>query len=277
MPTVIAEIGCNHQGNMDLARDHIRAAAACGADYVKFQKRDNDFHREHNPDWDKPHPNGGHAFGATYYEHRQALEFSQDEHILLKSYAERHDIGYACSAWDATSALEIATLEPDYIKIPSAMNTNTALLDTCYQNFRKLHISLGMTTDEERDRLLLPAQHDPDGYFIYYHCTSGYPVPFDELYLKEIGGHIKGFSGHHLGIAVDIAAYTLGAEFIERHFTLDRTMKGTDHSASLEPGGLSKLVRDLKAAEKALRCKTDEISPIEVTQREKLKWRPSCV
>ena len=115
-----------------------------------------------------------------------------------------------------------------------------------------------------------------------YVCTSGYPVPFEDVCLLEInrvreayGSRVKeiGFSGHHLGIAVDIAAYTLGASTIERHYTLDRTWKGTDHAASLEPEGIRKLKRDLMATYKALHYKPEEVLPIEQVQREKLKYR----
>jgi len=116
---------------------------------------------------------------------------------------------------------------------------------------------------------------------VIYSCTSGYPVPFEDIGLYEISRLIDnyrdkvkqiGFSGHHLGIAADVAAMTLGAEWVERHFTLDRTWKGTDHSASLEPDGFRKLARDLKNVSKALDYKKDEILEIEAPQREKLKW-----
>lgn len=117
---------------------------------------------------------------------------------------------------------------------------------------------------------------------VIFNCTSGYPVPFEDVCLLEIkrmqqsyAERVKkiGFSGHHLGIAVDVAAYTLGAQVIERHYTLDRTWKGTDHAASLEPDGIRKLVRNLKAVQKALTYKEQEILPIEQVQRDKLKYR----
>jgi N-acetylneuraminate synthase len=119
---------------------------------------------------------------------------------------------------------------------------------------------------------------------ILYSCTSGYPVPFEDISLLEIsrlketfGGRVRavGFSGHHLGIAADVAAMTLGAEWIERHFTLDRTWKGTDHAASLEPDGLRRLCRDIKNVYKALQYKSEEVLPIEQVQRDKLKWKKS--
>tara|TARA_Y100001970_G_C13729894_1_gene600967 strand:- start:151 stop:633 length:483 start_codon:yes stop_codon:yes gene_type:complete len=148
----------------------------------------------------------------------------------------------------------------------------------------EVHISLGMTTPEEVKGIINFFDKDDilKNRVIIYACTSGYPVPFDELCLLEIkrlidtfGDKVKsvGFSGHHLGIAADIAAYTLGAYWIERHFTKDRTWKGTDHAASLEPSGFSKLIRDLDAVYKSMNYKNQDILEIEKPQRDKLKWK----
>ena len=278
---IVAEAGCNHQGNFEIAKQMIRVAAAAGADYIKFQKRDCDYWKTINPDWLAAHPNIQHAFGETYYEHRKALEFSIEQHIELKEYCNNQGIGYACSVWDIYSAYEIIKLNPDYIKVPSAVNNNYLLIIHLIKYYSgNIHISLGMTTTDERDIIYsLFVDNNCLNRFIAYHCTSGYPVPFEQLYLNEL---LKmkndydeyGYSGHHLGIAVDIAAQTLGATWLERHFTLDRTMKGTDHAASLEPTGLIKLVRDTKAIKKALQYKHIDISPIEEEQRKKLKWKP---
>lgn len=147
----------------------------------------------------------------------------------------------------------------------------------------EIHVSLGMTTRREEEELIKFLEDK--GRIkdtVIYACTSGYPVPMEDLSLLEIkrlketyGKLVKeiGFSGHHNGIAMDIAAYTLGASVIERHFTLNRTWKGTDHAASLEPDGLRKLARDLRNAHKALTYKKEEILDIEKAQREKLKYR----
>ena len=147
----------------------------------------------------------------------------------------------------------------------------------------EIHVSLGMTTHEEEEKLVnLFETYGRSKDLVLYVCTSGYPVPFENVCLLELervistyGKRIKevAFSGHHLGIAVDIAAYTLGASIIERHYTLDRTWKGTDHAASLEPEGIRKLKRDLLATYNALTYKTQEILPIEQIQRDKLKYR----
>ena len=147
----------------------------------------------------------------------------------------------------------------------------------------EVHISFGMTTKNEEEEIVsFFEKKDQGNRLVIYSCTSGYPVPFEDVCMLEISriknsfsGRVKaiGFSGHHLGIAIDIAAYTLGAEWIERHFTLDRTWKGTDHAASLEPAGLKKLTRDLEAAYKSLNFKKKDILDIEKVQREKLKFR----
>ena len=138
------------------------------------------------------------------------------------------------------------------------------------------------TQDEEEEIVVFFEETNQANRLVLYSCTSGYPVPFEDICMLEIvrikekfKDRVKaiGFSGHHLGIAVDISAYTLGATWVERHFTLDRTWKGTDHSASLEPTGLRKLARDLKATHKALSFKQSDILPIEQAQRDKLKYR----
>ncbi len=282
-PRIIAEIGCNHKGEMRIAKELISIAAQfCKVDYVKFQKRNN---RELlTPDqYNAPHPNPHHSYGRTYGEHREFLEFSLAQHQELKEYCDEVGIGYATSVWDLTSAQEVATLNPDFIKIPSGTNQHYELLGYLCDEFGgQIHASLGMTTRDETERLV--------GFFesrgrlkdlVLYACTSGYPVPFDELCLLEIRKLIEqygkrvaaiGFSGHHLGIAADVAAQTLGAEWIERHYTLDRTWKGTDHSASLEPDGMRKLVRNAQAVASALSYRDKELLDIELPQRAKLKW-----
>jgi N-acetylneuraminate synthase len=146
----------------------------------------------------------------------------------------------------------------------------------------ELQLSFGMTTHkEEEDIVELFEKKGRAKDLILYNCTSGYPVPFKDVCLLELSrmkeqyeNRVKaiGFSGHHLGIAVDVAAYTLGAKYIERHYTLDRTWKGTDHAASLEPDGVRKLVRNLNAVYETLTYKPQEILPIEQVQRDKLKY-----
>ena len=282
MSKVIAEIGCNHKGDIAIAKELIAVAArVCKADYAKFQKRHN---REllTPSQYDAPHPVPSNAYGATYGEHREALEFSVDQHRELIDYCSEMGIGYATSVWDMTSAREIAGLNPELIKIPSATNLHWPLQEWLCRNYDgEIHVSTGMTTAEEIDQIVRFYERFGRGKdLVLYSCTSGYPVAFDEICSLEIkrlketyGDRVKaiGFSGHHLGIAVDIAAIALGATWVERHFTLDRTWKGTDHAASLEPDGLRRLCRDIRHVEEALTYKQKDILDVEVVQRAKLK------
>ena len=282
-PNLIAEIGCNHKGDFSIAKELLKIASQCGANVAKFQKRNN---KEllTKEQYYSPHPNPMHSYGNTYGDHREFLEFDISQHKDLKLYAESLGIQYSTSVWDSTSCAEIITLNTEFIKVPSACNNNFEMLEMLRDNYSgNIHLSLGMTTVIEEDRIIsFFEEKDQARRLIIYACTSGYPVRFEDVCLLEINrlknkfsNRVKsiGFSGHHLGIAVDIAAYTLGAEWIERHFTLDRTWKGTDHSASLEPTGLRKLSRDLKATYGALSFKSSEILEIERTQRAKLKYR----
>lgn len=281
---VIAEAGCNHMGQMDIAHELINMAAVfCKADAIKFQKR---CPREllTKEQYNAPHPNPQNSYGETYGAHRECLEFDIDQHAQLKKWCEEMGITYSTSVWDMTSAKEITTLNPQFIKIPSACNNNFAMLEWLCDNYGgEVQLSFGMTTHDEEEKIVrLFERKRRNKDLILYNCTSGYPVPFEDVCLLEIqrmkemyGDRVKaiGFSGHHLGIAVDIAAYTLGAEYIERHYTLDRTWKGTDHAASLEPDGIRKLKRNLDAVCQSLQYKREEILPIEQVQREKLKYK----
>lgn len=282
---IIAEVGCNHKGDMAIAKELIEVAADYAkADVVKFQKRNN---REllTEQQYNAPHPNPANSYGDTYGAHREYLEFDVDQHRELKAYCEALGIEYSTSVWDTTSAREMASLSPSLLKVPSACNLHFEMLGVLANDFGgEIHLSLGMTTQAEEAQIVdffVHAGRARD--VVLYACTSGYPVAFDDLCLLEItrlrdrfGDTVKSiaFSGHHLGIAADMAAVALGASWIERHFTLDRTWKGTDHAASLEPDGLRRLSRDARAVSAALRHKSAEILPVEQVQRDKLKWRP---
>lgn len=281
-PKIIAEIGCNHKGEMSIAKEMIETAANyCKVDIVKFQKRCN---KEllTPEEYNAPHPNPYNSYGKTYGEHREFLEFTVEQHKQLKKWCEEYGVIYSTSVWDLTSAKEICSLNPKLIKIPSACNLNKPMLQYLCDNFAgEIHVSFGMTSKEEEEEIVSFFENNKRAKdVVLYNCTSGYPVPFEDVCLLELtrmkeqyGHRVKsiGFSGHHLGIAVDAAAVALGAEWIERHFTLDRTWKGTDHAASLEPDGLRKLTRDSKAVAKALTYKQKDILDIELVQRNKLK------
>lgn len=281
-PKIIAEIGCNHKGDMQIAKELIMTAATyCKADVVKFQKRCNT-ELLTPEEYNAPHPNPANSYGPTYGAHREFLEFSLDQHRQLKAWCEEYGIEYSTSVWDVTSAKEICTLKPKLIKVPSACNLNKFMLQYLCDNFEgEIHLSFGMTTKEEEEEIVCFFEKNGRAKdVVLYNCTSGYPVPFEDICLLELtrmreayGHRVKsiGFSGHHLGIAVDAAAVALGAEWVERHYTLDRTWKGTDHAASLEPDGVRKLCRDCRAVAKALTYKQNDILDIEMVQRNKLK------
>lgn len=283
-PYVIAEAGCNHMGQIEIAHEMINTAAIfCKVDAIKFQKR---CPKELlTPEqYNAPHPHPYNSYGPTYGAHREFLEFTVEQHAQLKKWCEEVGITYSTSVWDMTSAREIASLEPKFIKIPSACNTHYEMLNWLCDNYKgEIQISFGMTTHEEEEKIIqLFENKGRNKDLIIFNCTSGYPVPFKDVCLLEINrmrnlyeDRVKGigFSGHHNGIAVDVAAYTLGANIVERHYTLNRTWKGTDHAASLEPDGIRRLARNLEAAYDALHYKTSEILPIEQVQRDKLKYR----
>ncbi|MCH4889290.1 N-acetylneuraminate synthase [Acidaminobacter sp. JC074] len=283
-PKVIAEIGCNHKGDMELAHEFIKVAAYfCQVDAVKFQKRNNkELLTEEQ--YNTPHPVPHNSYGNTYGAHREFLEFDVEQHRQLKEWCEEYNIEYSTSVWDLTSAKEISSLEPKMIKIPSACNNHFEMLEWLCDNYKgDVHLSFGMTTHEEEEQIIqLFEKKKRNKDLVIYSCTSGYPVPFKDVSLLEItrlistyGHRVKevGFSGHHNGIAIDVAAYTLGASTIERHYTLNRTWKGTDHAASLEPNGVRLLKRNLMSTFEALTYKKEEILEIEKVQRDKLKYR----
>ena len=282
-PTVIAEIGCNHMGSMKLAKKLIKTAKYCGADYVKCQKRNNKYLL--GDKYNDPHPVKENSFGKSYGLHRDFLEFNISEHIKLINYCKKLRIKYAVSVWEKQSAEEFIKLQKylDYIKVPSACNTDFELLEILANKFKKkIHVSLGMTKKREIEKnfnFFKKKKRSKD--IIIYQCCSSYPARFEDLNLLNINRYLEkykkyfkeiGYSGHHLCIAADIAAYTLGANIIERHFTIDRTLKGTDHAASLEPDGLKKLCRDLNSIFLALKYNlNNKVLTNEVPIRKKLK------
>ena len=287
-PVIIAEIGCNHKGDMNIAHKMIKLLGTfkllneeAYIDVVKFQKRTN---KEllSPEEYNAPHPHPENSYGNTYGEHREFLEFTPEQHKTLKQWCEEEGVTYSTSTWDLTAAKEIVAIKPKLIKVPSASNLNFPMLEYLRDNYDgEIHLSFGMTTKEEEKKIInFFKEKNRAKDLVIYACTSGYPVPFDDICLNEItrlkeeyGEDVKGigFSGHHLGIAVDIAALALGATYFERHFTLDRTWKGTDHAASLEPMGMLKLARDLRNVSRALTSKAEEVLDIEKVQRKKLK------
>mgnify|MGYP003963439469 FL=1 len=281
-PNVVAEIGCNHMGKMDIAKELIDLAAQSGAGYVKFQKRDNKELLTEDQ-YNAPHPVPENSYGDTYGEHREFLEFDVMQNKELKEYCDSLGIVYSTSVWDVPSAKEMITFKPEFLKVPSACNNNFDMLKVLRDEYQgQVQLSVGMTTKNEIEEIVafFEETSQAKNRLLIYSCTSGYPVPAKDVALLEINWLYSnyssrvsaiGFSGHHLGINLDIAAYTLGARWIERHFTKDKTWKGTDHGASLEADELSNLVSALDEVHESLHYKDSEILSIEQVQRDKLK------
>jgi sialic acid synthase SpsE len=270
---IIAEAGVNHQGDPVLARRLIDIAVAAGADAVKFQKRNVDriLTRE---GLDAPYVND-HSFGRTYGEHRRRLELSEDVYWDLKRYADSKRILFLASAWDEESADFLEKLDVAAFKIASADLTNHPLIEHVARKGRPVILSTGMATLAEVDAAvdIIRRQHDAVAVL---QCTSTYPAAFCDLHLRVIPMYreryrcVVGYSGHELGIAIPPVAVALGARIVERHFTIDRTLRGRDHAASLEPEGLRKLVRDIRHVEEAMGEPRKVLAPGEFEVRQRL-------
>lgn len=249
---VIAEIGHNHQGELQKAKDLFQAAKECGADAVKLQKRDNRtlFTREM---YNKPYEHRN-SFGLTYGEHREYLEFGWDEYRELQDYARMLGITFFATAFDIPSVEFLAELDMPAIKIASGDLRNTPLLRHAAKIGKPLIVSTGGGTMEDIRRAY-DAIMPYNTQLCLLQCTATYPTPAEEMNLRAITTMrealpdvIVGLSDHYNGIAMTVAAYVLGARVIEKHFTLNHTWKGSDHAMSLEPIGMSKMVRDLHRA-----------------------------
>ena len=253
---LIAEIGHNHQGSVDKAVEMIAEAASAGAHAVKFQKRSNRtlYTREF---FDKPYENEN-SWGATYGEHREALEFDRSQYAELLACAGEHGVTFLSTAFDEPSAEFLADLEVPGFKIASADLNNTPLIRTVAAMGKPMIISTGGATTDDVRRGYSTAREVNDQVALLQ-CTASYPTDFDQMDLAVISSFreqypeaVVGLSSHDNGIAMAVAAYVLGGRIVEKHFTLSRAMKGTDHKFSLEPQGLRKLARDLKRVRVAL-------------------------
>jgi sialic acid synthase len=253
---VIAEVGSNHQGSLEKAKELIHAAKECGADAVKLQKRDNRtlFTRAF---FDQPYDNEQ-SFGLTYGEHREALELEHGAWVELRDYAREVGITFFGTAFDPESADFLAELGAPAFKIASADIVNTPLLRHVASFGQPIILPTGGASLEDVDRAvetILPL----NGRLCLLQCTSAYPAEVEELDLEVITTLrerypelVVGLSDHHNGIAMSVVAYMLGARVIEKHFTLNHAAKGTDHAFSLMPEGMRKLVRDLHRVPAAL-------------------------
>tara|TARA_R110000824_G_scaffold27426_10_gene93219 strand:- start:16566 stop:17396 length:831 start_codon:yes stop_codon:yes gene_type:complete len=251
---IIAEIGINHNGSLETAKKLIDIAALSGCDAVKFQKRNPDVCvPEHQKGVMRDTPWGE----MTYLDYKYKVEFEQDEYDEIDAYCVEKGIEWSASPWDLDSLKFLKQYSLPWIKIPSAMLTNDILLRECAKTGKKIIFSVGMSSLEEIDHAveLLRAEKAD---FAMLHCNSTYPAPLEELNLKCIQTLKEryncevGYSGHEFRLGTTVASVYLGATILERHITLDRTMWGSDHLASVEPQGLIKLVKGVRELETAL-------------------------
>lgn len=249
---VIAEIGINHNGSIEIAKKLIANAMAVGCDAVKFQKRTPEkCVPQDQRDKMRETPWGY----ISYMEYRYKVEFGFDDFAQIDKYCREHDIAWFVSCWDTDSVDFIKQFNPPCIKIPSACLTDRELLEHCRDLGVSLMLSTGMSTMEKIDAAVSILGLD---HLLLAHATSTYPCTLEELNLKviprlrELYSCPIGYSGHELGLAATLAAVALGASFVERHITLDRSMWGSDQAASVEPVGMGRLIKDIRIIDTAL-------------------------
>ena len=253
---VIAEIGHNHQGDLDKAKALIHAARECGVDAVKFQKRDNR-HLFTRAFFDSPYDNEN-SFGATYGAHREALELEKSDWFELSRYAREEGVAFVAAAFDEPSADFLAELGVDAFKLASGDLLNVPFLRYVAALDKPLFLSTGGGTIEDIDRAV-EAISSLNAHLCVLHCTASYPADVEDLNLSVISvlrerypELVVGLSDHHNGIAMAPVAFMLGARAFEKHFTLNHAWKGTDHAYSLMPDGMRRFVRDLHRVPDAL-------------------------
>ena len=253
---IIAEIGINHQGDVNIAKELITKAKYAGADAVKFQKRS--ITRILTKEGLKMPYENPNSFGKTYGEHKIALELSENDYNELFQYSKKLNILFSASGWDEESIDFLDKLGVLFFKMASADLTNFPLLEHTAKKNKPMILSTGMANMDIVTKAYNLVKSFNNNVAILQ-CTSTYPAQFKEIHLNVIHTYKKyfpnaviGYSGHELGIAIPTVAVALGARIIERHFTLDRTMKGGDHAASLEPTGFEKMVRDIRHVEESL-------------------------
>ncbi|NSW78197.1 MAG: N-acetylneuraminate synthase family protein [Chthonomonadetes bacterium] len=273
---IIAEIGINHNGDVEIAKRLIDAAKLAGCDAVKFQKRTPELcvpPEQRNIPRETP-------WGLiTYMEYRYKVEFGYEQYAEIDRYCKQQGIAWFASCWDIPSVDFIEQFNPPCYKVASALLTDDALLKRINDTGKPVLLSTGMSTMEEIRHAV--SLIDPD-HLIIMHSTSTYPCPPAELNLRVIQtlsrefGLLVGYSGHEVGLQTTYAAVVLGACVVERHITLDRAMWGTDQAASVEPGGFMRLVRDIRVIEQALGDGVKRVYESEMAARAKLRRVPSA-
>ena len=248
---IIAEIGINHNGDIETAKKLIDVSVEAGAQAVKFQKRTVEVVYS-TDELLKPRDS---IFGKTNGDLKRGLEFGKKEYDIIDKYCKEKNILWTASCWDQDSLKFIMNYEPKFLKIASASLTDSSLLIEHKHRNIPIILSTGMSTIEQIEKAVNILERKN---LILLHCTSSYPCKIEELNLKTINTLIEkfsllvGYSGHEVGLATTVSAVALGSCVIERHITLDRSMWGSDQSASVESIGFKKLVNNIRATEMAL-------------------------
>lgn len=270
---IVAEIGINHNGDIELAKKLIDWAVLCGCDAVKFQKRtvDKVYSKEYLESYRES------PWGTTQREQKEGLEFGKKEYDVINDYCKEKDIDWFASAWDVDSQLFLQQYNCPYNKIASAMLTNMELIEMIAKEGKKTFIATGMSTYEEIDTAVAVFKKHKCPFELM-HCNSTYPMKNEDANLLMIpvlreryGVNNIGYSGHETGRIVSVAAVALGATSIERHITLDRAMYGSDQAASLEVDELQRLVKDIRCVESALGNGEKVLSVAEQETKKKLR------
>ena len=268
---IVGEIGINHNGDVNLAKQLIDVAALAGAQAVKFQKRTPDIAvPEHQKNKIRQTPWGE----MKYIDYKKRIEFGEDEYREIARYAAEKHIEWFASPWDVPSVEFLENLDVKVHKIASASITDHELLRALHDTHKPLILSTGMSTLEEIDEAVEILGTEK---LVITHATSTYPLPPEEANLRVINtlqkryGVPVGYSGHEKGLQISIAAVALGAVLVERHITLDRTLWGSDQAASLEPQGLIQLIRDIRIVEKALGDGVKKVEPGEASKKDSLR------
>lgn len=273
---VVAEIGINHNGDVEIAKELIRVAKKAGVDAVKFQKRNPEFCVPLDQRQIMRETPWGYI---SYFEYRKKIEFDFSQYQEIDKFCWNEGIIWFASVWDEPSVDFMEQFDVPCYKIASASMTNDALLKYVHSKGRPVVLSTGMSTLEDVDHAVELLTHE---YLILLHTCSAYPAHYDELNLRVMPtlkgryGLPVGYSGHETGLPSTIAAVALGACMVERHITLDRAMWGSDHAASLEPNGIIRLVRDIRLVEMAMGEGQKRVLPreIPVIQRLRLAKNP---
>ncbi|KAG7223676.1 hypothetical protein INR49_015401 [Caranx melampygus] len=271
---IIAEIGQNHQGDVEIAKKMIKMAKDCGADCAKFQKSELEYKFSKRA-LERPY-NSKHSWGKTYGEHKRHLEFSHDQYRELKNYATENGIFLTASGMDEMAVEFLHELDVPFFKVASCDANNFPYLEKTAKKGRPMVVSTGMQSMETIRRVYNTVKaHNQN--FTMLQCTSAYPLDPKDVNLKVIKEYQRefpdvpiGYSGHEQGIYITVAAVAMGAKVVERHVTLDKTWKGNDHEASLEPSELKELVRAIRQVEMAMGSPVKQMLPCEKSCHDKL-------